>query len=305
MMQNCGICYQDQNIVKIECGHLYCKQCLKQLFVKQQELDLDNFRCPLDECRKKLTDKTLSLFIEDFQKKYEQYLKQGVLFGLKDNEKMISCLNKNCNSQFIIWKDADTLKCPYCKLEYCLKCKLERHDGFKCIQALRLNQVTKTRVAFLEQIKSSKFQQICPHCLTAVEKNKGCNFMTCQSKSCSSKKYFCFKCGEPLKQSESISHFENGDSFYGRCNLKVNGKWVEQNKLPQNTIPCPQCLNTNPLNSKIEGNLLICNSELCSDKIYCHFCKIELNNNTILDHLETHKKVKKNFLSPIIKLFFK
>lgn len=44
-----------------------------------------------------------------------------------------------------------------------------------------------------------------------------------------------------------------------------------------------------PLKTKIEGNLILCNSVKCSDKIYCHFCKIELDNNTILNHLGAPK----------------
>lgn len=56
--------------------------------------------------------------------------------------------------------------------------------------------------------------------------------MTCASKFCKSKKYFCFKCGEPLQSSDSTHHFEDGDPYNGRCNIKVNGKWVEAKKLP-------------------------------------------------------------------------
>ncbi|CAK85417.1 unnamed protein product (macronuclear) [Paramecium tetraurelia] len=274
------------------------------MFFNKGEFNLDNFSCPLDECRRKLTEKTASLFIEDFQTQYDQYLKQGVIFGQNQNERMISCFNIDCNSNFIIWKDADTFVCPNCKLQYCLKCKLKKHDGLKCMQALRLNQLSKTRILFLDTVKQSKMQQICPHCLIVVEKTGGCNFMTCKSKTCKSKKYFCFRCGEPLKQCESASHFYNGNSFDGQCNLKLNGKWVEVDKLPENAIPCPICLNVNPLKSKIEGNLLICNSEKCSDKIYCHCCKIQLNNKNILDHLEPHNKIIKTSIWNPIKKFF-
>ncbi|CAD8138929.1 unnamed protein product [Paramecium octaurelia] len=306
MIQNCGICFQAENIVKIECGHIYCKSCLNQMFFNKGKVNLDNFSCPLDECRQKLTEKTVSLFVEDFQTQYEQYLKQGVLFGLKDNEKMIFCFNINCNSSFIIWKDADTFQCPYCKLQYCLKCKIQRHEGLKCIQALRLNQLSKTRVIFLESVKQSKMQQICPHCLIVVEKIKGCNFMTCKSEACKSKKYFCFRCGESLELFEQSSHFQNGNSFQGQCNLKVNGKWFEVDQLPKNVIPCPSCLNVDPQKSKIEGNLLICNSEKCSDKIYCHICKLKLNDKNILDHLEPHnKKTKNSFWNPFSNFFAK
>ncbi|CAD8061535.1 unnamed protein product [Paramecium sonneborni] len=290
MNKMCQICYDLQNVVTIECGHNYCKNCLNNIFFKNELLDLENFICPLENCKRKLTDKTLKLFIEDYEKKYETFLQQGIIFGLNENEKLITCLNINCNSQFVIWKEAETLKCQNCKLEFCLRCKLAKHEGQNCIQALRLNQVMKTRVDFLKSVKNSQAQQICPHCLYVIERNKGCNFMTCQSKSCNSKKYFCFQCGVALENSESKSHYKDENSFHGQCKIKINGIWVEKDKIPNNDIPCPKCQCQDPLKSKIERNLLICKSEQCIDKIYCIICQFELNDKIILKHLENHVK---------------
>ncbi|CAD8053607.1 unnamed protein product [Paramecium sonneborni] len=292
MKKTCEICYEQQNVLIIECGHNYCKDCLKNMFFHNGQVDLETFECPQEKCKQKLTEKTLKLIIEDFQTKYEQFLKQGILFGINNNEKLITCLNIKCNSQFLIWKNADYFKCQNCKMEFCLKCKLTKHNGQTCIQALRLKQITKTRLKFLKQVENSSTQKICPHCFIVIEKYSGCNFMTCQSKSCNSKKYFCFQCGEPLQHSESKDHFEDSDPFYGRCNIKINGKWVEQDKLPANNVPCPKCKSQDPLKSKIEGNLLICTSKQCVDKIFCCICQIQLDDKSILNHLDKHEKIK-------------
>ena len=40
MNEMCEICLARENAVKIECGHIYCKGCLKNMFYQNGNLDL-------------------------------------------------------------------------------------------------------------------------------------------------------------------------------------------------------------------------------------------------------------------------
>lgn len=51
-------------------------------------------------------------------------------------------------------------------------------------------------------IKIAKVEKLqkCPICNELVEKESGCNFMTCSYPSCKNKKaYFCYICGTKLQ----------------------------------------------------------------------------------------------------------
>lgn len=59
----------------------------------------------------------------------------------------------------------------------------------------------------------------CPTCLIPIEKESGCNFMTCRSVQCNGKSYFCFICGEVLKSGDHFKHFPKGP-YEGVCNVR-------------------------------------------------------------------------------------
>ena len=54
----------------------------------------------------------------------------------------------------------------------------------------------------------------CPTCYTPIEKEAGCNFMTCRG-VCKGKSYFCFICGEVLKvrDTQEQDHMNKGRHF--------------------------------------------------------------------------------------------
>ena len=63
----------------------------------------------------------------------------------------------------------------------------------------------------------------CPHCLTNIEYESGCYFMTCSSYICKSKKFFCFICQSKLYLSDKKHHFPNG-IYNLSCKNKI---WIK------------------------------------------------------------------------------
>ena len=90
------------------------------------------------------------------------------------------------------------LNCPLCKKSYCLKCKTEWHQGLTCEEYQNEKKYEENMTEedklnekkFNDYIKGNKCKQ-CPKCKRWVEKNKGCDHITCPCGT-----HFCYNCGQ-------------------------------------------------------------------------------------------------------------
>jgi len=73
----------------------------------------------------------------------------------------------------------DYAKCPFCKHRMCMGCKKKEHGGM-CQQDKKLKALI-----------AKEGWKFCPSCEELVEKNYGCNHMTCR---CGAE--FCYVCGK-------------------------------------------------------------------------------------------------------------
>jgi hypothetical protein len=83
--------------------------------------------------------------------------------------------------------------CGSCMREFCGKCLLAAHDG----------DCDKQEVLFFE--RNLHYRQ-CKKCGFVIEKNQGCNHMTCR---CSNQ--FCYVCGASWNNMHHGEHDENGE----------------------------------------------------------------------------------------------
>ena len=82
--------------------------------------------------------------------------------------------------------------CDNCESEFCGKCLLTRHEG----------DCDKHEVEFFE---SNLHYRQCAKCKFIIEKNQGCNHMTCRCKY-----QFCYVCGADWNPAHYGEHDENG-----------------------------------------------------------------------------------------------
>jgi hypothetical protein len=95
-----------------------------------------------------------------------------------------------------LYQTIDYTTCYACKLKICLKCHRPAYDTLTCAGSIQIPPKGQNIETFNDMIK--KGFKLCPHCYQWIEKTSGCNFITCGSKSCNGKKYFCFQCGGKL-----------------------------------------------------------------------------------------------------------
>ena len=93
--------------------------------------------------------------------------------------------------------ETEKLQCPACKTWACFRCRDVWHEDVSCKDAM--NSQLK---GWAEENKDNV--SMCPMCNTRIEKNKGCNHMTCAF--CQYE--FCWACGASATIKEN--HYESG-----------------------------------------------------------------------------------------------
>ncbi|CAD8091125.1 unnamed protein product [Paramecium sonneborni] len=312
-MIDCQICFcsykEEECFTLPSCLHQFCKTCLSQyLRTKNEEskIQLSDFKCP-QCCQLFNPEITENFLTPDLFKQFSDFaLQYKQIMALEHHQQFIECLNEKCIEKFIIWKDAEYIQCPTCKIKFCRKCSLEYHldKGIDCEKQKELLR----DVFYLEMKKNFNYCR-CPKCKNMCEKISGCNFMYCRCKS-----NFCFLCDVELTEASHFQHWQNNDPFKSPCRVWYNGTWVDPDKVPkvipeeekkieqvplieeqENTISCPNCQSTKKRVCQLLyfDQIILCSSERCQDKAFCIFCKKQVNLNDPPSHYNDYTKLCK------------
>jgi len=200
----CKICYEEYNLLEKvhqfkECTHTYCCECLQDyLTTNINEGAVLDLVCPYPGCETEvLPDDIKSLCVPDTFSKYERFT---VLAALRADPNARWCPNPYCNNG--IKYNPETMPwvfCGECKFEFCFHCMAERHDGAACgKEALEyLEKKRESEAAAMEKFSEwtgtmKALVKPCPTCHAFIEKNDGCNHMTCGNPTCRAQ--FCWLC---------------------------------------------------------------------------------------------------------------
>jgi len=189
----CNICLSslyDEDFTPIECcPHAFHTSCLREFLKNEIEGRKFPIYCPLGkECGKEITQMDMGELLDKglVDKYYEHSLQQYVD---SHADEVFCCPTPDCKYAFAKDDDDTNFKCPICKKNYCLNCRVLFHKTMTCKEYQITNSKDENDVKFEKFVKSKKFKQ-CPKCQFWVEKNQGCDHMTCRCKY-----EFCYKCG--------------------------------------------------------------------------------------------------------------
>ncbi|CAD8158162.1 unnamed protein product [Paramecium pentaurelia] len=303
-MVDCNICfctYKEEECYTLpNCLHKFCKACLTEQLktkIEAQQIDLSDFKCP--QCGRLFNPEIIENFLPPllFQKYCDFALQFNKIMGLEDHELLTNCLNEKCIEKFIIWKDAEYMQCPSCKMKFCRKCSLKYHkdEGITCEQQKELH-----KDSFYIEMKKNLQICKCPKCNNMCEKISGCNFMYCRCKA-----NFCFLCDAELTEEYHFKHWQNDDPFKSPCRVWYNGTWVDPDKVPkvepikevkivqviaieekENKIPCPNCGNKSKAVSQLVffDKVIQCQSVKCQNQAFCISCQKKVLIYDIISH---------------------
>ncbi|KAL4474799.1 hypothetical protein ABPG74_001495 [Tetrahymena malaccensis] len=255
--QNCEICMleMDQTVVQtLQCNHKYHKECLKAYFVYETQQKNFPLKCPQQEClRETLQQEVKEILNEQEYEKFENFQLQNYF---EQNQSSIkNCLTPDCNYAF--WQEQELVQyfeCPVCMKEYCLVCNCEFHPNQTCEQYKMLKSQSQDKQ--FEDFAKNKLFQKCPSCKIWVEKNQGCDHMTCR---CGYE--FCYKCGGPhnkcdcnpliipyiqvqelpqflIQPDVQVNHIQSQQQInYSNNNYQILNEQQQQQQLDENWYP--------------------------------------------------------------------
>lgn len=169
----CGVCYiihAAETMLTLPCGHEFCSECVKGYLCNEiSEGRVLNIRCCQAECEFKFEDSIIECILDKYM--YGKYIQFKRNKEVESDPNSRWCPNPKCG-QVITREDLSTyyLQCKACSTEVCFSCKETWHPGLLCEEA-----VDK---AYEEYAKGKDIQK-CPKCKVRVEKESGCNHMTC------------------------------------------------------------------------------------------------------------------------------
>ena len=195
---SCPICLDDINLngpepfkVLPNCKGLFHKACLKMHIdqaIKDKKYPLT---CPDENCKQVIPENILEQIMDQAEMTRLNKLKR--LYKLLQNPgSFMYCPTPDCRGIFKLLKNSNTsfsspLQCWDCQKPVCIKCQKPYHFGLTCYE---FRTFTKEDYEVSAQLSNNKWKK-CMNCRFWIEKNEGCNHMTCK---CGNS--FCYVCGK-------------------------------------------------------------------------------------------------------------
>ncbi|HRN78528.1 MAG TPA: IBR domain-containing protein [Candidatus Dependentiae bacterium] len=218
----CSVCMEDTepaDQIRLNCGHTYCIGCLtKGMDLGLKEQNTTYIQCPDPACNKrKLEIDEIRNILRNDTEKMDKYYSITLKEILDQDPNVKQCPTADCSNRYdISGQQPHAYTCPACKEKYCSHCLYNHSQNTTCEQAAELRSNTedsaKTEKASADWIKQNT--KPCPNCSKAIEKNDGCQHMTCRRDFGGCGHHFCWEC--------LLDWDRAGHSFYNCPVARIN-----------------------------------------------------------------------------------
>jgi len=150
--------------------------------------------CPEIGCKRLLNAKEVGRTVDkNLHDKYMTFLLEA---HLKTDPDCRWCPKPGCGMAMIGNKDHPMMRCPNdkCKYCFCFNCRVDWHADSTCEKYQLWVQENKAADNKFEEWRKQN-TKLCPKCKAPIQKNGGCNHMTCVS----CRYEFCWLCFIPYK----------------------------------------------------------------------------------------------------------
>ncbi|CAO4367289.1 unnamed protein product [Caenorhabditis nigoni] len=191
----CDICVDLTDLVGLSCGHLACSKCWKA-YITEKIVDgrQSEIECLASKCDLLIEDEKIRTILSDslVLDAYDYHKVNGFVMT---NPFIKWCPGKNCGRAVKVFStDSQLIECE-CGARFCFCCYENWHEPVTCeLQkqwVIRCKSDSETANWIMAHTKE------CPKCHTTIEKNGGCNHMSCQTRSCMHE--FCWLCMKPWR----------------------------------------------------------------------------------------------------------
>ncbi|XP_057456360.1 probable E3 ubiquitin-protein ligase ARI1 isoform X2 [Lotus japonicus] len=190
----CEICIEDvpsDEATRMDCGHCFCNSCWTEHFiVKINEGQSKRIRCMAHKCNSICDEAVVRTLLSkkhpDLAEKYERFLLESYI---EDNKRVKWCPSvPHCGNA--VRTEDDNLcevECS-CGEQFCFNCLSEAHSPCSCLMWELWTKKCRDESETVNWI--TVHTKPCPKCHKPVEKNGGCNLV-----SCICGQAFCWLCG--------------------------------------------------------------------------------------------------------------
>ena len=180
----CEICYDTGlPMLGMPCGHEFCTECWSDFVANaiSEGPACILKSCPQAKCNEIMTEDEVAKAAPDLLPKFELFQ----LRSFAESSKLIRwCPGKGCDmvavaqSASAMEQEGSIASCHSCTTSFCLVCGEEPHSPSSCKELARWNEKCRNESETANWILANT--KSCPKCSSRIEKNQGCNHMTCQ-----------------------------------------------------------------------------------------------------------------------------
>jgi len=225
---DCPVCMDDKASINgsytLDCNHRICYECIPTLVtikINSNEVSEEQLHCPYENCKCTILEVTVrELCPNEIYQKFLNFRKDRYIFERSISGTIRKCPTDRCNYHFEIDDTVNSegvnnsihFDCPECSQSYCFYCKANNgqvgpgHPQMSCadrIEQLQKEEAERKRFAEWQVLNANadeSFQKWvresgskpCPNCKHVIERNEGCDHMTCLKCKCN----FCYRCGK-------------------------------------------------------------------------------------------------------------
>jgi len=211
----CPICYEEMeegDKITLPCGCEFCMECWVDFCenaIDQEGPSSVMLTCPDATCKEVMTEVEMEKAGPEPFKKFQTFQLRNFV---ESNTLTRWCPGAGCEriacapTASAMEQEGNVATCDGCCTSFCLICGEEPHAPTTCKDLGRWNEKCRNESETANWILANT--KSCPKCASRIEKNQGCNHITCQR----CKHEFCWIC-----LGDWASHGANTGGYY-RCN---------------------------------------------------------------------------------------
>ncbi|PAV60012.1 hypothetical protein WR25_18057 isoform B [Diploscapter pachys] len=188
---DCDVCCDTTQLCGLACNHLACDTCWKSyLETKITDGNTSEIQCIASNCRLLIEDEKVLHYVTD-PKIRAVYEKLQINSYVETNRLLKWCPTADCGRAIKVQQsEARPVLCESCRQRFCFGCSYEWHEPVNC----RLLKLWMKKCQ--DDSETSNWinanTKECPKCNATIEKDGGCNHMTCRNQACRTE--FCWMC---------------------------------------------------------------------------------------------------------------
>jgi len=213
----CRVCRMDRSMAEMHpapCGHQFCRWCLETHYRSSIANGTVTFECIEELCDRPIADEELMLFLDDLSRsKYAKFARNALLVQDPD---IRWCVKRGCEHEIRRQnKRQKRMECGRCGTAVCYDCSGLYHNTASGEHDCETVKRADSKCSEWANAGGLDVQN-CPKCAARIEKNAGCNHLTCSY----CKYQFCWLCRKEFKK----GHYDRSNILRGCPGAETSDK---------------------------------------------------------------------------------